>query len=465
MAKEFVKFLNKTPSPWHAVHELSQILKAGGYTELKEATSAPWALKKGGKYYMLRNQSALFAFSVGGNFDPTKDARFAIIGAHTDSPCIKIKPSSKIERHGMVQVGVECYGGGQWPTWLDRDLRIAGRIIYRNGKQLAHKLVHIDKAFCRIPTIAIHLSRDAGTKLEINKEDHTTPVLAIAKKIEDEVAKEFNNGSIRKRHHSVLLDAISTAAGLDIDDIVDFELCLADHQPAAIGGVFDEFVYGPRLDNLQSCYAAVKGLLNADATLETDSVCRLVTCFDHEEVGSNSAPGAGSALPSMVLKRIIHGVEGNINTDACAYDRSIPRSLCLSADMAHALHPNYASKHEPRMGITLEGGPAIKYNANQRYATSAETAAVIREMARRADVPVQEICNRNDVPCGSTIGPITATGLGIPTVDIGAPQLSMHSIREMCHVSCINQCETLFTQFFNTFGEYYLSSDDRFLVV
>lgn len=209
-----------------------------------------------------------------------------------------------------------------------------------------------------------------------------------------------------------------------------------------------------------SSYTAVQALMNADESLDEDSTCRMVTCFDHEEVGSSSAPGAGSALPRMLLKRIVHGVDPSC--DPCAYERAIPKSLCLSADMAHACHPNYISKHEARVQLTLTDGPAIKYNANQRYATNAETASVIRDMAEKAGVPIQEIFNRNDVPCGSTIGPITSANLGIPTVDMGAPQFSMHSIREMCHVCCVDQCTDLFTAFFNTFQGYILSSDKRF---
>lgn len=452
LARNFLKYCDKSPSPWHAVDELGTILKAAGYTELKEASPGPWELKRNGKYFMYRNHSALYAFSVGGKFDAAVNGRFAVIGAHTDSPCIRVKPVSKIERNKFVQVGVECYGGGQWPTWLDRDLRVAGRIVYRHEGRLMEKLVHINKPFCRIPTIAIHLSRDAGTKLEINKEDHTIPIISIAQQIEENVKETLS--SIQKRHHPVLLDAIAKNAEIEADDIVDFELCLADYQPCEIGGALDEFIYAPRLDNLMSSYAAVRALIKSDDSLDNDATCRIAACFDHEEVGSNSAAGAGSALPRMLLKRIIHGVMGSGKVDACAYERAIPRSLCLSADMAHALHPNYASKHEPRMGISLTDGPAIKYNSNQRYATNACTASIIREMAKTANVPIQEIAVRNDMGCGSTIGPITASNLGIPTVDIGAPMLSMHSVREMCHVCCVKQCEDLFTEFYSSFGRY-----------
>jgi len=467
--KKFIDYLNLSPSPWHAVEELGKMLKARGYVELKEASTDAWQLKKGGKYYMFRNQSALLAFSVGGKFNPAKDGRFSIIGAHTDSPCIRIKPNSKVEKQGFVQVGVECYGGGQWPTWMDRDLRVAGRIIHKrpNG-QLANKLVHINKPFMRIPTLAIHLNREQGTKLEINKEDHTMPIMAMAKKqIETEASQSMNanvmntqKSSIKNRHHSVLLEALSKASGLEVDDILDFELCLADYQPADVGGAEDEFIYGPRLDNLLSSYTAVQALMDADDTLGEDKCCRMVTCFDHEEVGSQSGPGAGSALPRMILKRICYGIDKDI--DPCAYERAMPRSYCISADMAHACHPNYASKHEGRMQLTLTDGPAIKYNSNQRYATNAETASVLRDIAWQAGVPIQEICNRNDVPCGSTIGPITAANLGIPTIDIGAPQFSMHSIREMCHVVCVDQCTELFTAFFNKFQAYEMSSSEDF---
>jgi len=467
--RKFIDYLNKSPSPWHAVEELAVMLKARGYVELKEATKEAWQLKQGGKYFMFRNQSCLMAFAVGGKFNPAKDGRFSIIGAHTDSPCIRIKPNSKVEKQGFVQVGVECYGGGQWPTWMDRDLRVAGRIIHKrpNG-QMGNKLVHINKPFMRIPTLAIHLNRDQGTKLEINKEDHTMPIMAMAKEqIENEAEANLNahklntqGSSIKKRHHSVLLNALSKSSGIEVDDIMDFELCLADYQPAEIGGAEDEFIFGPRLDNLLSSWTAVQALMDADDTLGEDPTCRMVSCFDHEEVGSQSGAGAGSALPKYILKRICYGVDKNI--DPCAFERAMPRSFCISADMAHACHPNYISKHESRMQLTLTDGPAIKYNANQRYATNAETASIIRDIAWQAGVPLQEICNRNDVPCGSTIGPITSANLGIPTIDMGAPQFSMHSVREMCHVVCVDQCTDLFTAFFNKFAGYQMSSEEGF---
>ena len=223
---------------------------------------------------------------------------------------------------------------------------------------------------------------------------------------------------------------------------------------ASIGGAKKEFIYGPRLDNLLSSYTCLIAMIKSCKTLADDECCRVITLFDHEEIGSRSAQGADSALPGYILKRIINSIEGSENVDPCAYETAIPRSFCVSADMAHAIHPNYTEKHEERFPLSLTGGPAIKFNTNQRYATNSQTASLLRLIAEEAGVPLQEICNRNDIPCGSTIGPITSGGLAIPTVDIGAPQWSMHSIREMCHVRCVKQCEDLFTHFFDTFGKY-----------
>lgn len=316
------------------------------------------------------------------------------------------------------------------------------------------KLVHIDKPVCRIPTIAIHLNREQGTKLELNKEDHTIPILATA--IEESVKSDLS--AIGKRHHPLLLEALEKHSGVKADSITEFELCLADYQKAEIGGLKEEFIYGPRLDNLLSSYTCLTALINSEPTLADDECCRVITLFDHEEIGSTSGQGANSALPGYILKRILYGVDPT--ADTCALERAIPKSFCVSADMAHAIHPNYASKHEGRMPLSLTGGPAIKFNTNQRYATNSQTASILRMVAEEANVPLQEICNRNDVPCGSTIGPITAGKLAVPTVDLGAPQLSMHSIREMCHVDCVEQCEDLFTTFFNTFGKY--EAGDKF---
>lgn len=457
-AKKFLKYLNASPSPWHAVNEAANILKSSGYQELKEASTQPWNLQKNGKYFVRRHGSALWAFAIGGKFEPATTGRFSMIGAHTDSPCIRIKPVSKIEKNKFLQIGVECYGGGTWPTWFDRDLRLAGRVNYRDEQgKIQHDLVHIDKPLCRIPTIAIHLNREQGTKLELNKENHLNPILSTS--IENAVAKDLNQPSsdIKRRHHPSLLDLIEKESGIKADSITEFELCLADYQKAEIGGINEEFIYGPRLDNLLSSWTCLEALINSEASLANDEACRIITLFDHEEIGSRSAQGADGALPAYILKRILHGVDPN--ADSCCFERSIPKSFCISADMAHAIHPNYSEKHEGRMPLSLTGGPAIKFNTNQRYATNSQTASLLRLVAEKANVPLQEICNRNDVPCGSTIGPITAGGLAIPTVDLGAPQLSMHSIREMCHVVCVQQCVDLFEEFFNTYQNYDVSDN------
>lgn len=370
-ANNFLKYLNASPSPWHAVGNAATILKQNGYKELKEASTQPWNLQKGGKYFIHRYQSSLFAFSIGGKFNPNVDGKFAIVGSHTDSPCFRIKPKSKLAtKNNFLQLAVETYGGGTWPTWLDRDLRIAGRVTFKNehGK-LETKLVHVNKPVCRIPTCAIHLERGQGTKIEINKEDHMIPILCTteAECYKNAMSDNLNSqlGTVKDRHHPALLNYIEKECGIKASSIVEFEICLADYQPAEIGGLDEEFIYGPRLDNLLNAYTSIIGLTESDKTIENDNVCRIATLFDHEEIGSRSAQGALGALSHFLLKRIIYGIDRDASK--CALERMLPRSLCVSADMAHAVHPNYASKHASNLtDLSLHGGVVIKFSANQK---------------------------------------------------------------------------------------------------
>jgi len=433
---DFISYLNAAKSAFHCVAEVSRRLKEGGFVELDERR--PWAgmIKRGGSYFVTRNGSTLLAFAVGGAFDGTTSGAI-VVGAHTDSPCPKLKPVSKLEKAGSTMLGVVGYGGGIWHSWFDRDLTLVGRALARRGNRVSHELVDVGRPVARIPTLAIHLSiGDERSTFKPNLQNHLPPLLASGIRSalsEGTTAEEGAVASgVSARHDSCLVDLVAKALAVPAADVLDVELQLADTQPSRLIGVQDEFVSSGRLDNQASCYCGTTALLEASPSLAADASLRMLTMFDHEEVGSLSAQGAQSPAFEDVLRRAydaLGGVPGHGFTgDFSAFKA---RSLQISSDMAHGIHPNYAERHDPKHGVKLQGGLVVKHNANQRYATNAVGAALVREFARRADVPVQDFAVKADAACGTTIGPITAAGTGIRTVDVGPPQLSMHSIREM----------------------------------
>ncbi|KAI8908507.1 peptidase M18 [Gorgonomyces haynaldii] len=455
LAKEFLKFVDASPSPFHAVKTSIEHLTAAGFTEIFERDS--WSnLVPGGKYFFTRNRSAIIAFCVGGKYQQGNG--FSIVGAHTDSPCLKVKPRSKREKLGYMQVGVELYGGGLWHTWFDRDLALAGRVLVENKDgNFDHKLVHIKRTILRIPTLAIHLDRNVNNGFSFNNENQLTPVLA-------QVSKELNktDGSENTLHHPEMLQLLATELNVTVDKIRDFELCLYDTQPAALGGLNQEFIHAARLDNLMMSFCALNGLLQSLDTLADDSQIRVVGLFDNEEVGSNTAHGADSNLLEVTLRRLsLLGAQGEvsdlwsldqtwvvINTKESPFERAITKSLLVSADMAHSVHPNYVEKHEDQHRPVMNAGVVIKQNANQRYATTSISTLLLRQFAKKANVALQEFVVRNDSPCGSTIGPMLSAKLGLRTIDVGNPQWSMHSIRETCGTKDVDSAVKLFTAFF-----------------
>jgi len=399
MIDDLLSYLRAAPTPFHAVDQARRRLEAHGFRELDEAE--PWDRLAPGSYVVTSSGSNLFAFVLPEARDHRR--QFRIVGAHTDSPNLRLKPNAEYTAEGYAQVGVEVYGGALLNSWLDRDLGVAGRVMVRDGAGgLASHLVCLERPLLRVPQLAIHLDREVNDKgLVLNRQDHLAPVYGLATS-------------------GVSLTAlVAEAAGVAADRIAASELMLFDIAPPTLGGATGELIFSARLDNLAMCHAAITALLR----VTRPTAIPVIALFDHEEVGSASAAGAGSAVLPRILERLV-GSREELH-QACA------RSTCISADMSHAVHPNYASRHEPRHRPQINGGPVIKTNSQQRYATTAATAAMFAQLCHAEDVPVQHYAHRTDLPCGSTIGPITSTLLGIATVDVGNPMLSMHSAREL----------------------------------
>lgn len=411
----------------------------------------PWKIERNGRYYITRNQSTIVSFVVGGKFNAGNG--FKIIGAHTDSPDLKLKPISAKKSNGFLQVGVQTYGGGLWYTWFDRDLTVAGRVIVatEGEKKFEHRLVHINRPILRIPSLAIHLQREVKEGFKFNNETHLVPILST------EIQSQLESKEESSNHHSILLDLLAGQLNCETSAIRDFELSVVDTQPGAIGGAQQEFIFSPRLDNLLSTFTALDAFVGSLDGAKDDTDVRLVCFFDHEEVGSESMHGAGSALMKDTILRI-NQLFTTENTPKDAFATCISKSFIISSDMAHAIHPNYSEKHENNHKPQMHKGPVIKTNANQRYATNAVTSFLIKQVANKVNVPLQEFVVRNDSACGSTIGPILSANCGIRTVDLGNPQLSMHSIRETCGTIDLVYARDLFMSFFNHFREI----DDSF---
>lgn len=339
-------------------------------------------------------------------------------------------------------MGVECYGGGLWYTWFDRDLGISGRVLIRNPSgKIEQRRVNLATPIARVSTLCIHLQTAEERKaFVVNKEIHTSPILGTQTVLEKGAEEQLNASTdLENRHESALLEVIAKQIGVNVSDMVDMELNLYDVQPACLGGLASEFLYSARLDNLATVFCGIEALVDHSADLSQDKDVCLVALFDHEEIGSQSAHGAGSPVMEEAVRRISSSLAGeDFNPDV--YASCIRNSFVLSCDQAHAIHPNYASKHESNHAPKLNGGVVIKTNSNQRYTTNGVTGFVVRELGRQANVPIQEFVVRNDCPCGSTIGPIISANTGIRTVDIGMPQLSMHSCREVMGIADCKFC-------------------------
>ena len=398
-----LSFLDDSPTPFHAVTTMKRELLAAGYQALDEQEE--WVISEAGKYFVTRNDSSIIAFTT-----PTLDFAhqgFRMIGAHTDSPCLKLKPKAHVERFGYHQLGVEVYGGVLLHTWLDRDLSIAGRVTFKTETgELKSRLVDFKDPIAVVPNLAIHLSRGVNTDgFKVNPQEEILPILCGVEHTFE--LEKLLSEQILRQHNDVT-----------VASVLSFELSLYDVQKAAITGLHGDYISAARLDNLLSCYVGLQALLHADSSRPT-----LLICTDHEEVGSLSACGANGPFLEDVLRRLIPVPE--------QYTQTVQHSMLVSADNAHALHPNYAMKHDQLHAPLINQGAVIKVNNNQRYATNSETAAVYKDIANELGLPAQTFVVRSDMACGSTIGPITSGEIGVATLDIGLPTFGMHSIREL----------------------------------
>jgi aspartyl aminopeptidase len=401
---QLLGFLGTATTPFHAVREMASRLEAGGFTRLRE--DEPWTLSPGGRHYVTRNGSSLVAFILGERSGPPEGIR--MVGAHTDSPCLVVKPIPEKVSNGYFQLGVEVYGGALLNPWFDRDLSLAGRVSYQcEGGQLRSALVDYRDPIAFIPSLAIHLDREANNTRSVNPQKDIPPVLCRWGTDDKPDFRELLKTRLLQEH-----------PGCQAEKVLDYDLNFYDTQKPALVGLHREFVASARLDNLLSCFTGLQALLACDGTASS-----LLVCNDHEEVGSLSAAGAQGPFLRSVLERLA----GDDQHVAALVDRS----MMISVDNAHGVHPNYADRHDDNHGPLLNRGPVIKINANQRYASNSETAGLFRLLAAREEVPVQSFVVRTDMACGSTIGPLTAGEIGVRTLDIGVPQFGMHSCREL----------------------------------
>ncbi|MCB9708681.1 MAG: M18 family aminopeptidase [Myxococcales bacterium] len=424
--KGLLEFIDQSPTPFHAVSQAEHVLAQAGFDRMDERER--WDLSGRRNVYIVRGGSSLIAVALGAKL-PTETG-MRIVAAHTDSPNLRLKPLAHKVRHGHHQLGVEVYGSPLLSTWLDRDLSLAGRVwISGPNMHALSQLVRIDKPLLRIPNLAIHLNRSVNAEgLTLNPQEHLVPIVGL------ERGESFSL-------ESCLTEALKETNSGAPAEILGFDLSLYDCQPSARGGTHNEFVLAPRLDNLACCYAGLAAMREAPISDAT----RVLVLYDHEECGSGSVVGADSGFARGVLERVLVAA-GHAEGDSL--HRILALSSCISADMAHAVHPNYAERHEAGHRPLLGGGPVIKTNANQAYATDGEGTAQITTLSSERGISLQHFVSRSDLPCGGTVGPLTASRLGVRTIDIGAPLLAMHSVREMAAGSDLHDLSNLLAGFF-----------------
>ena len=427
MVKRLLDFLNASPVNFLAAKDIASYLEQAGNRRL-DPQMPIGEVKAGDKLYVTKNDSSVYAFHIG--HKPLADAGFRMICAHCDSPTFRIKPNAEMTcESGIVKLNTEVYGGPIMSTWFDRPLTIAGRVIVRGEDALHPKtlLLHVKRPLLQISNLAIHFNRQVNDGVKLSKQKDMLPILGI-------VTNELERGNL-------LMNVICGELAIKQEDILDFDLYLADATPACTFGVHDEFLSSGRLDDLSMCFAGLEAMISTDTTDAT----KVLAIFDNEETGSQTKQGAGSPFLSMMLKRIALVQSGTEE----AFYQAVERAFMISADNAHAWHPNYSEKYDPTNHPVLGGGPVIKFNAAQKYASDAVSAAVFTEICREAGVPCQRFVNHSDVAGGSTLGNILASSIPVKGVDMGNAILAMHSCRETGSTADHIYCVKAFTRFFS----------------
>ncbi|HLP81859.1 MAG TPA: M18 family aminopeptidase [Nitrosomonas sp.] len=424
--QHLIDFIDGSPSPWHAVASIESVLKAVQFVQLDE--SAKWQLHAGGRYYVIRDDSSIVLFVLG-NKVPTESG-FKIVGAHTDSPGLRIRPNGATSSDGFARLGVEIYGGPILATFADRDLSVAGRISFNSNEQILHKLVRFDQPLLRLPNLAIHMNRGVNEDgLKFHKQNELP--LLWGQLAESQLPQPYWR------------ELLENAAGVEFNQLASWDLAIFDTQKGAFWGANNEFYADSQIDNLASCHAGLRALLDEDVMQHAEStlVCAF---FDHEEIGSESHIGAAGSFLTDVLQRI--SIALLLDREDTA--RALARSFLISTDMAHAYHPNFPSAYDADHRVFINKGPVIKSNANRRYSSESVSSAHFMRWCEEAEVPYQRYTHRSDLPCGSTIGPIASANLGVRSVDVGCPMWAMHSIRESAGVQDHEYLIKVLKQFF-----------------
>ncbi len=420
VSKEMLDFIKGCPSVFHAVKAIAEELKSDGFYELMEGRK--WNLEKGRKYYVTRNYSSIIAFKTGEDLD---DYSFNIVASHCDSPSFKIKDNYKVESGKYMQLNIEKYGGTIYSTWFDRPLSAAGRVIVKNSEGIETRLVNIDKDLFIIPNLAIHMNREVNSSMKYNEQTDLLPLYGSSKDGGDN-----------------FMDVVAEYAGVEKECIFSTDLFLYNRMLPSIWGSNDEFISSPKLDNLQCAYSTLKGFIKGNNSKSINVYC----CFDNEEVGSGTKQGAASTFLEDVLKRINDNL-GKTNED---YHCALSSSFMVSADNAHAVHPNHPEKSDSSNRVYMNEGIVIKHNASQKYTTDAVSSAVFQSLCEASGVPFQHYSNRSDMPGGSTLGNIASLNVSVNTVDIGLAQLAMHSCYETAGIMDTCYMIQVMEEFFNS---------------